>query len=229
MGKNQNSDEYNSEIAQEIGQIYMDSAHQDNQGNQDNRATINEEHDEKEDEPKKGLIFNLSLADILRLTMFGTLITIIHDVTRMPIHLPGHTSIYWMGILVLGWGLIPKFGAGMVMGIVSGVLAVSLGLGKEGVFVFFKYFAPGLLLDLIVPLFMYKLDSIIVCTILGALASLAKMTVNLLLGLALKMPMVFLTLGLGFTSISHTVFGAAGGAIAAFLIKRLKPRLSSWD
>jgi len=187
------------------------------------------EKDQEQEEPKKGLIFNLSLADILRLTMFGALISIVNDITRLPLHLPGHTSIWWMGILVLGYGLIPKFGAGIVMGIVSGVLAVSLGLGKEGVFVFFKYFAPGLLLDLIVPLFAYKVNSVIVCVILGALASLAKMAINLVLGLALNLPMVFLTLGLGFTSITHTIFGAAGGAIAAFLIKRLKPRLSSWE
>lgn len=186
---------------------------------------------ENEDEKlaKEGIIFKLKLADILRLTMFGTLVAIINDITRLPLHLPGHTSIFWMGILVLGWGLIPKFGAGMIMGIVSGVLAVFLGLGKEGVFVFFTYFAPGLLLDIIVPFFMYKLGNPAVGAICGALASLAKMVINLLLGIAMKLPMVFLALGLGFTSVLHAIFGAAGGVLAAFLIKRLKPRLTNWD
>ncbi|MDR9756091.1 MAG: hypothetical protein RJR35_04985 [Thermoanaerobacterales bacterium] len=99
----------------------------------------------------------------------------------------------------------------------------------EGVFVFFKYFIPGLVLDLIAPLFFYKLEKPVVGAICGALISLSKMLVNLALGLLLKLPMVFLTLGLGFTSISHTLFGAAGGAIAAFLIKRLKPRLTTWQ
>lgn len=189
-----------------------------------------QQYEEQEEKPtKEGLIFKLKLAEILRLTMFGTLIAILNDITRLPLHLPGHTSIFWMGILVLGWGLIPKFGAGMIMGIVSGVLASFLGLGKEGVFVFFKYFAPGLLLDFIVPIFMCKLEYPVVGAICGALASLAKMVINLVLGMALKLPMVFLALGLGFTSISHAVFGAAGGAIAAFLIKRLKPRLANWD
>lgn len=174
-------------------------------------------------------IFRLGLADVLRLTMFGTLISITKDITRMPLHLPGHTSIYWMGILVLGKGLIPKFGAGIIMGIVSGVLAVLLGLGKEGVFVFFKYFIPGLLIDFLAPLFNNKLESPIIGTICGVLTSLSKMVVNLALGLLLKLPLVFLTLGLGFTSVSHVLFGAAGGLIAAILIKRLRPRLSSWE
>lgn len=190
------------------------------------KALKNEEEDKENNE---GLIFKLGLTDVLRLTMFGTLVAIINDITRLPLHLPGHTSILWMGILVLGRGLIPKTGAGIIMGIVSGVLAVFLGLGKEGVFVFFKYFTPGLLLDVIAPLFLNKLETPIIGAICGALASLAKMIINLVLGMALNLPMVFLTLGLGFTSVSHVVFGAAGGVIAALLIKRLKPRLLNWD
>jgi len=176
-----------------------------------------------------GLIFTLGLTDILRLTMFGTLVTIVNDITRLPLHMPGHTSLWWMGLLVLGKGLIPRKGAGIIMGIVSGVLAVFLGLGSEGVLVFFKYFIPGLVLDIIAPLFYNKFESPIIGAICGALASVAKMIVNLLLGLAMKLPMVFLTLGLGVTAVSHVIFGAIGGVIATSLIKRLKPRLLNWD
>ncbi|OPX88841.1 MAG: hypothetical protein A4E53_01801 [Pelotomaculum sp. PtaB.Bin104] len=174
-------------------------------------------------------IFKLGLADVLRLTMFGTLIAITKDITRLPLHVPGHSSIYWMGILVLGKGLIPKFGAGMIMGIISGALAVLLGLGKEGVFVFFKYFIPGLLLDLIAPFFNYRLENPFVGAICGTLTSLAKLVVNLALAVLLKLPTGFIALGLGFSSLTHTVFGAAGGIIAAILIKRLKPRLTNWE
>lgn len=177
----------------------------------------------------KGLIFDLGLTDILRLTMFGTLVAITNDITRLPLHMPAHTSIWWMGLLVLGKGLIPKKGAGFIMGIVSGVLAVFFGLGSEGVFDFFKYFMPGLLLDLTAPLFAYQLESWLVGAILGALASVAKMIANVVVGMALKLPLVFLTLGLGFTAVSHVIFGAIGGVLASLLIKRLRPRLLSWD
>lgn len=174
-------------------------------------------------------LFRLSLADILRSTMFGTIIVLIKDITRMPLSLPGHTSIFWMGILVLGKGLIPKFGTGLIMGIVSGILAVLLGLGKEGVFIFFKYFAPGLLIDFLAVMFNNKLDRPTVGIICGILTSLSKMAVNFALGVLLKLPLVFLTIGLGFTSLSHVIFGAAGGFIATILIKRLKPRVANWD
>ncbi len=160
--------------------------------------------------------------------MFGTLIAIANNILRMPLHMPGHTSIWWMGILVLGKGLIPKKGAGITMGIVSGMVVVLLG-DKDGVIVFFKYLMPGIMLDLISPLFYNKLESPIIGAICGALASVAKMIANVALGMALNLPMVFLTLGLGFTAISHVIYGAIGGVLATILIKRLKPRLLNWD
>jgi len=174
-------------------------------------------------------MFKLGLGDILRTTMFGSLMAVSNEILRMPLHMPGHTSIWWMGILLVGKGLVRKFGAGIIMGIVSGILAVVLGLGKEGVFVFFKYFVPGLLIDVLAPLFKFRLESIIVGAICGALTSLSKLAVNLILGILLNVPMLFLTLGLGFTSFTHVLFGAIGGVLAAIVIKRLKPRLSNWD
>jgi hypothetical protein len=178
---------------------------------------------------ESGFIFKMSWADVMRATMFGTIVTLSKDIIRVPLHFPGHTSLWWMGILVLGKGLIRKFGAGIVMGIVSGVLAVLLGLGGQGMLVFFKYFIPGLMLDLVAPLFQNKLELPAVGAICGATISLIKMVTNLILGLILNLHMTFLVVGLGFTSVSHAVFGAAGGAIAALLIKQLRSRLTNWD
>lgn len=174
-------------------------------------------------------LFRLGLADVLRLTMFGTLIAVILDITRLPLHLPGHTSIVWMGILVLGVGLIPKFGAGMIMGFVSGVLAVLLGMQDNGVLVFFWYFLPGLLLDLLNLFFGGRLENPVVGAICGMLASLAKLFTALATGLLLRLPIGFLAVGLGFVAVCHVMFGAAGGILAAFLTGRLKPRLTTWE
>ena len=183
----------------------------------------------KEPQAAEKFIFKLGLADVLRSSMFGTTIAVTNDLTRMPLQLPGHTSIWWMGVLVLGKGLVGKFGSGIVMGVISGILAVLLGLSKEGIFVFFKYFVPGLLIDFLALIFYNKLESPVIGIICGILTSLSKMVVNLALGLILKLPMVFLTLGLGFTAVSHVVFGAIGGMLASVLIKRLRPRLTGWE
>lgn len=174
-------------------------------------------------------LLGLNLGDTLRLTMFGTIIAVTNDVLRLPLHMPGHTSIWWMGILLIGKGLIRKFGSGTVMGIVSGILAVILGLGSEGILVFFKYFVPGLILDFLALFFADKFENPIVGGICGAFASLSKMFVNIVLGVLLKVPLIFLTLGIGVTTISHVLYGAAGGFLAMLIVRRLKPRLSNWE
>lgn len=180
--------------------------------------------------PADSFIFNIGLADVIRLTMFGTLISVSRFVFQMPIGVPGHTSVYWMGLLMLGKGLIPKFGAGTIMGIVSGILAIVFGLGKEGPLMAFKCIIPGVLLDILAFLFFNKLESIWVGVIIGALISWSKLLTSIVLGIILDIPMVFLAMGFGYATLLHVVFGAAGGVLAAVLIKRLKPRLSaSWQ
>ncbi len=180
--------------------------------------------------PADNFIFNIGLADVIRLTMFGTLISVSRFVFQMPIGVPGHTSVYWMGLLMLGKGLIPKFGAGTIMGIVSGILAVVFGLGKEGPLLAFKCIVPGVLLDILAILFFNKLESIWVGVIIGALISWSKLLASIVLGIILDIPMVFLAMGFGYATLLHVIFGAAGGVLAAVLIKRLKPRLgAAWQ
>ncbi|SFH10185.1 hypothetical protein SAMN05660649_03868 [Desulfotomaculum arcticum] len=180
--------------------------------------------------PVDSFIFNIGLADVIRLTMFGTLISVSRFVFQMPIGVPGHTSVYWMGLLMLGKGLIPKFGAGTIMGIVSGLLAIVFGLGKEGPLLAFKCIVPGVLLDILAILFLNKLESVWVGVIIGALISWSKLLASIALGVILDIPMVFLAMGFAYATLLHVVFGAAGGVLAAVLIKRLKPRLAgSWQ
>lgn len=174
-------------------------------------------------------MFKMRLSDILRATMFGILTAVSTDILQLPLHMPGHTSIWWMGVLLLGKGLVRKNGSGIIMGIVSGILAVILGLGKEGVFVFFKYFIPGMLLDFLAPLYMYKLESMALGAICGALISLSKLAASIAVGMIINIPLIFLTLGLGYVAICHVIYGAVGGVLAAIILKRLKPRLSNWE
>lgn len=180
------------------------------------------------DHETQKFLFGMSLADVIRLTMFGTLISVSRFLLQLPIGVPGHSSIYWMGLLILGKGLIPKFGSGTIMGIVSGILAIIFGLGKEGPLLAFKCIAPGMLLDVLAILFLHKLSSVWVGAICGALISFSKLLASIALGLILDIPMVFLAMGFGYATVLHLIFGAIGGVIASVLIKRLKPRLVSW-
>lgn len=180
---------------------------------------------EKDILPSKSYIFNMELKDALRATMFGTLDGLANNILHLPLHMPGHTSIWWMGILIVGKGLVGKFGSGLIMGIVSGMIAVFTGMGSGGIFVFLTYFFPGLLVDILAPIFMHRFDNVIIGAICGAFASLSKLAASILVGVITNVPLLFLTLGLGYVTISHVVYGVIGGILAAIIIKRIKPRL----
>ena len=165
----------------------------------------------------------MNLTDVLRLSMFGTLTSVARFLLQFPIGIPGHTSVFWMAILIVGKGLIPKAGAGTIMGIVSGILAVAFGLGKEGPLLALKCIVPGVFLDILAVMFFNKLESMWVSGIIGALISFSKLLASVVLGIILEIPMVFLAVGFGYASLLHVIFGAVGGVIGAVLIKRLKP------
>lgn len=161
--------------------------------------------------------------------MFGTLISVCNLVVRLPIRVPGHSSIYWMAILIVGKGLVPEFGSGLIMGVVSGFLGVIFGLGHEGPLLALKFIVPGVFLDLLSIIFFNQLESIPVAAIIGALISISKLMANMLLGMILNIPMVFLYMGFGVAMALHAVFGALGGVLAALILKRLKHRIEKKD
>lgn len=175
----------------------------------------------------KSFLARMSLGEMIRATMFGTLTAVANDVLHIPLHVPGHTSTWWMGILIVGKGINKKFGSGIIMGIISGMLAVFMGMGHEGFLAFFTYLIPGLMLDLLALLFRGKAHTVMLSGCIGAIMSVSKLAANLAIGMLIQAPMFFLTIGLGLTAVFHALFGLIGGVLAAIILKRLEPRLKS--
>jgi hypothetical protein len=139
---------------------------------------------------------------------------------RLPIEIPGHTGVFWMAIMVVARGVIPRKGAGTVIGFVAGVLAMAFVPGREGILLWMKYVAPGVVLDLLSPTGA-RMKSVPYATLAASLANLAKLGTSYVLGLALGIPAGYLALGLGPSAISHAFFGAIGGMLGALVLRRL--------
>ncbi|MDZ4169655.1 MAG: cobalt ABC transporter permease [Coriobacteriia bacterium] len=140
---------------------------------------------------------------------------------RMPIHVPGHSGVFWMALLLIGVGVVGRPGTGTLIGLISGLLAVIILPGREGIFVGVKYFVPGLIVDVLTPLLGGRLDRYPAAVIVAAAAHMGKLTASYLLGLALGVPGGYLAIGLGFAAVTHLGFGALGGVAAAFVLQRL--------
>ena len=166
--------------------------------------------------------WGLPLRSRLVIALVAALIVGAKFYLRMPIRVPGHSGIFWMGLLLTGAGIVGRRGGGTLIGLISGVLATFMLPGKEGVFVGVKYLVPGIAVDVLTPLLGGRLDRYPVAMLVAGVAHMGKLTASYLIGLALGIPAGYLALGLGMASVSHVFFGMAGGAAAAFVLKRMR-------
>lgn len=162
-----------------------------------------------------------SLYDIAVLSMLGALVYILRAALRMPMHIPGKSGIFWVVPIIVGLAIVKKPGSATYIGLVSGVLASFFGMGTADVFDLFKYVAMGMSIDILALPFKARLDNPLVGLILGAGGNLCTMVVNYTIESMLGIQPFFILAGIGMSSITHFIFGAAGGIIAAVIIGRL--------
>jgi uncharacterized membrane protein len=160
--------------------------------------------------------------DLVVLALFAALVALSKVVLRMPLHVPGHSGITWMAILLVGRGLVRRPWAGTVLGFVSGIIAVAVVGGREGLLLWLKYLAPGAMMDLAALMSREHLGHPFVGAVAGAIVNAAKLVTSLLVSLALGVPTGYLALGLGLSATTHVVFGALGGWLGTLVLRLLR-------
>ncbi len=166
---------------------------------------------------------HFAVREIVLLALLAALIVVTKMVLRMPIRVPGHSGVLWMAALVIGRGLVRRPWAGTVLGFVSGVLAVLFVGGAEGPLLWVKYLAPGVVLDGVDLLIPGGLHDRFIATLAGGIANCAKLLSATVIALLMGLDAGFLVVGLGASALSHAFFGAIGGWLGSFLLKRLEP------
>lgn len=164
-------------------------------------------------------IFGLSLQEAVFTVFCGVIITLSKFVIRIPLQIPGHSGVIWMAIFTFCCMMYKRGFPGTLAGIISGVLAVYLGLGKEGVFVLFKYLTPGITMDIL--LHIYKFDiKWYTAGIIAAMAHASKLLSSYIIGVLLNLPRSYLLLGLNIAAINHVAFGFVGGVVGFLMYKK---------
>lgn len=164
----------------------------------------------------------LTPRQVTTVALLSSLVVVAKWAVRIPIGVPGHSGLLWIAIFVVGRGILDRRGAGLMLGVVAGVLAAILVPAREGLLVFVKYAAAGLVLDIVATLIGERLDRPFPAAVAGALAHVAKLLSALILGWATGVPMGFLALGLGLSATTHVVFGALGGILGALILRQFE-------
>ncbi len=163
-----------------------------------------------------------STFQLILLAHCAALIVVAKIALRLPLQLSGHSGIFWMAIIVVAAGVVPKPGAASLVGLTSGLLAAFLGLGDFGVLnTLLSYTAVGIGADLTL-LLLGNPENLVVAGLVGMLGHMAKFLVKWALGVLTGAPVGFVALGLAKALVSYLVFGALGGVLGGLTLVALR-------
>jgi len=165
----------------------------------------------------------LETREILLIVFFAAFLVAAKAAMRWHIHVPGHAMIGTAFGLVLVRHCVDRRSAATLAGLIAGVIIAILGMGKGGPLLLLKFALPGAVVDLGTALGPRRGAPISIGTgvFLGALAGTSGVIPLVLIEwLADADPAVIALHALG-SGIGKMLFGAAGGAAAAWVAREL--------
>jgi hypothetical protein len=165
----------------------------------------------------------LSTFQLILLALFAALIVVAKIALRLPLQLPGHSGIFWMAIVIVAAGVVPKAGATSLVGLTSGIIAAFLGMGDFGALnTFLSYTMVGVGTDLALLLLGRRPKNLVVAGLAATLGHMGKFLVKWGLATVAGAPVGFVALGLARAIAGYLVFGALGGVLGALTLQALR-------
>jgi hypothetical protein len=163
-----------------------------------------------------------STFQLILLALFAALIVIAKIALRLPLQLSGHSGVFWMAIMIVAAGVVPKRGATSLVGLTSGIMAAFLGLGDFGALdTLLSYTMVGVGTDLAL-LLLGKPENLVVAGLAGVLGHFCKFLVKWGMGAITGAPLGFVALGLAKAMIGYIIFGAVGGLLGGLTLLALR-------
>jgi hypothetical protein len=137
---------------------------------------------------------------------------------RVPLHIPGHSAIYVIPLMLLGRTASRNRLGGTWIGGFSGLMMAVFGLGGGFLLGIPRYLFMGAVIDV---LFWtgFADKGVIHLVVAGALANFAKFFVGLVIASMVGIPAFFIQLGMTYSVVTHLTFGAIGGLLAFGALK----------
>jgi len=163
-----------------------------------------------------------STFQLILLALLAVLVVVAKVALRLPLQMPGHSGIFWMAIILVAAGVVPKRGATSVVGLTSGILAAFMGMGDFGALnTLLSYTAIGVGSDLALWL-LRDPSNPLSAALIGVIGHIGKFLVKWVLGAISGAPLGFIALGQARALLGYIVFGAFGGVLGALTLQALR-------
>lgn len=162
------------------------------------------------------------LKDSLFLGFCAVFVIITRVALRLHLKIPGHAMFFTLFFLMLSRGCVRFRFAATFTGLVSGLIAVVLGLGKGGPLILVKFILPAIAIDISAMLLPGLFGSYILCAFVGALASATMFLNTYLIDYLAGMDSALIFQHAAIKSVSSIIFGVAASLFIPLVIRKLK-------
>jgi hypothetical protein len=164
----------------------------------------------------------LPLKESLFLGFCAVFILLFRVVLRLHLHIPGHAMLVTVFFLFLARGCVGYRGASTCTGLLAGLGAFALGLGKIGPMLVPAFVLPGMVIDLGALLLPGLFSSSVLCVLVAGIASATKFIISLAQDLLLGMDTKVMVQHAAFEAGTAMLFGIVAGLLVVPTVRRLK-------
>lgn len=163
-----------------------------------------------------------SLRDSLFIGFCSVFLVCARAALRLHLKIPGHSMLFTLFFLLVARGSVPFRWAGTMCGFLSGLLALTLGMGHGGPLLLLKFALPGLAVDVMALLFPRMFQSVFLCVLTGMLAGCTQFALGFFIDYLMGMDADVLVQHALIKSMGFIFFGAAGGVAVPAVLKKLQ-------
>jgi hypothetical protein len=165
----------------------------------------------------------LSLKDALFLGFCAVLIISARAALRLHLKIPGHSMLFTLFFLLLARGCVRNNLAASFTALLTGIMAIILGMGKGGPLILVKYLLPALVVDAMAcALSTVLFQSMLLCILTALIAASTRFISDAIMDLLVGMDWPIVVRHAGFQTLGNMLFGALGALGVPTVIRKLR-------
>ena len=165
----------------------------------------------------------LSLKDALFLGFCAVLIIAARAALRLHLKIPGHSMLFTLFFLLLARGCVRNNLAASFTALLSGIMALILGMGKGGPLILIKYLLPAMVVDAMAAVLAGGLfQSVMLCVLTAVLAASTRFVSDAAMDMLAGMDWNIVVRHAGLQTACNVVFGAIGALGVPAVLRKLR-------
>lgn len=162
-----------------------------------------------------------NMREAILLGFCATFIVLTRAGLRLHLHLPGHAMFFLMFFLLLARGCVPKTGAATLVGLITGLVSILLGITGSPL-ILLKFLIPALLVDIGGFIYPRYSTSYWACILLGIIATTGRALSIVGLEWLVGMEREIIMQKAFITVLVNSLYGGLGAALVPAIVRRLK-------